>query len=214
MQYANVRPSGLIATGIDEGDSSIGAAITDGKSEVMLATKHGMAIRFAEDDVRSMGRTATGVKGITLDDKRRSGVARNLPPTRQRCSPSAPTATASAPELAEYRDQSRGGKGVITIKTTDRNGEVVGALPWTTRRGRCCRRIRHDDPHEGERDPPGRPQHPRRALDQRPREASTSFLSQESRQKKRKKLRSAIQLSKPRLTKAGRKAATESRTDS
>ena len=128
MQYSNVRPSGLIATGIDEGDSLIGAAITDGKSDVMLATKQGMAIRFSEEDARAMGRTATGVKGITLSDNDEV-VSLEILRTE---APTLLTVCANGygkrTELSEYRDQSRGGKGIITIKTSERNGEVVGAL--------------------------------------------------------------------------------------
>jgi DNA gyrase subunit A len=128
MQYANVRPSGLIATGIDEGDSLIGCAITDGKSDVMLATKHGMAIRFNEEDVRAMGRSATGVKGITLEEGDEVVSLEILRPDAPTLLTVCANGYGKRTELSEYRDQSRGGKGIITIKTSERNGSVVGAL--------------------------------------------------------------------------------------
>jgi DNA gyrase subunit A len=131
--YARPRASGIIALSIEEGDSLIAARLTDGKSMVLLSTAQGMAIRFEEADVRPMGRTAYGVKGITLEAGDEVVSADVLAPAQ----PGEPEATiltvtkngyGKRTELGEYRTQSRGGKGIITIKTTERNGPVVAAL--------------------------------------------------------------------------------------
>ncbi len=129
MLFATVRPSGIIACGIDEGDALLSARLTDGKHEVLLATKQGKCIRFSEEDVRAMGRTATGVKGITLEDGDEVVSLETLP-----AGGNATLLTVcengfgKRTDLAEYRDTNRGGKGVITIKVSDRNGSVVEAL--------------------------------------------------------------------------------------
>ncbi len=124
-QYANPRQSGLIACGIDEGDELIGAAVTGGTNDILLATRNGMAIRFTEADVRPMGRAATGVKGIELEDGDRVVSMEVLEPGA-----SVLTVTENGfgkrTEEAEYRRQGRGGKGIITIKVSDRNGGVTG----------------------------------------------------------------------------------------
>jgi DNA gyrase subunit A len=135
-QYARPRAAGIIALGIEEGDELIAARLTDGKSHVLLSTAQGMAIRFEESDVRPMGRSAYGVKGITLDEGDRVVSAESLQPAAE----GAPgetilTVTANGygkrTELSEYRVQARGGKGLITIKTTERNGAVVAAASVT-----------------------------------------------------------------------------------
>ena len=122
-----MRQSGLIALGIEDGDVLVGVKITDGTKDVLLSTAQGMSIRFAEDEVRSMGRGAYGVKGITLDaDDEVVGAeviekgATILTVTEN--------GYGKRTEEAEYRVQGRGGKGIIDIKTTDRNGRVVGAV--------------------------------------------------------------------------------------
>jgi DNA gyrase subunit A len=131
--FARPRSAGIIALGIEEGDALIAARITDGRSHVLLSTAQGMAIRFEEADVRAMGRNAYGVKGITLepgDTVVSAGVLTG--PTEGQGAPTILTVTANGygkrTELSEYRVQSRGGKGIITIKTTERNGPVVAAL--------------------------------------------------------------------------------------
>jgi DNA gyrase subunit A len=131
-QFARPRAAGIIALGIEEGDELISARLTDGRSHVLISTARGMAIRFEESDVRVMGRTAYGVKGITLEegDAVVSAEAVAVPPDGE-VQPTILTATANGygkrTELSEYRVQSRGGKGIITIKTTERNGPVVAA---------------------------------------------------------------------------------------
>jgi DNA gyrase subunit A len=132
--YARPRASGIIALSIEEGDSLIAARITDGRSHILLSTAQGMAIRFEESEVRPMGRGAYGVKGITLEEGDEVVSAECLPPTAEGAAESTIlSVTANGygkrSELSEYRVQSRGGKGIITIKATERNGTVVAAMP-------------------------------------------------------------------------------------
>ncbi|MGA8892185.1 MAG: DNA gyrase subunit A [Anaeromyxobacteraceae bacterium] len=132
--YARPRASGIIALSIEEGDSLIAARITDGLSHILLSTAQGMAIRFEESEVRPMGRGAYGVKGITLEEGDEVVSAECLPPTAEGAAESTIlSVTANGygkrSELSEYRVQSRGGKGIITIKATERNGTVVAAMP-------------------------------------------------------------------------------------
>jgi DNA gyrase subunit A len=125
LAFSNPRPSGIIALGVEEDDALIEAVLTSGGDEVLLGTREGMAIHFAEEDVRPMGRAAYGVKGIELT----SGdevVALEV------VSPGGTVLTVTEngygkrTQIDEYRAQSRGGKGLINIKTTGRNGRVVG----------------------------------------------------------------------------------------
>jgi len=122
--YGNPRSSGVIAINLDDDDVLIGAAITSGRDEVILGTHEGMAIRFNEEDVRSMGRVSRGVRGITLrgDDKVVGMViAEEGASLLTICEKGYGKRTA----LEDYRTQSRGGLGLINIKTSDRNGRVV-----------------------------------------------------------------------------------------
>ena len=127
-QFARPRNAGIFALSIEEGDELISARLSDGTSHVLLSTAQGMAIRFEESDVRPMGRTAYGVKGITLEEGDKV-VAMDSLPADEGASGTILTVTANGygkrTELGEYRVQSRGGKGIITIKTTERNGPVV-----------------------------------------------------------------------------------------
>ncbi|HET6921910.1 MAG TPA: DNA gyrase C-terminal beta-propeller domain-containing protein, partial [Anaeromyxobacteraceae bacterium] len=133
--YSRPRASGIIALSIEEGDELIAARLTDGASHILLSTAQGMAIRFEESDVRAMGRATYGVKGITLEQGDEVVSAESLAPPRpeEREVPTILTVTRNGygkrTELSEYRVQSRGGKGIITIKTTERNGPVVAAAP-------------------------------------------------------------------------------------
>jgi DNA gyrase subunit A len=132
--FSRPRAAGIIALGIEEGDALISARLTDGCSHVLLSTAQGMAIRFDECDVRAMGRNAYGVKGVTLEEADEVVSAEVVPPGAKDGEPTPTILTVTAngygkrTELAEYRTQSRGGKGIITIKTTERNGPVVAAL--------------------------------------------------------------------------------------
>jgi DNA gyrase subunit A len=123
--FSNPRAGGIIAMGVEAGDSVIAVNISDGNGEIFIGTRDGMSIRFAETDVRSMGRTAYGVRGISLrvDDE---VVATEV------LAPGGTIVTVTEQgygkrtELAEYRVQSRGGIGIINIQTSDRNGKVIG----------------------------------------------------------------------------------------
>jgi DNA gyrase subunit A len=132
--YGNPRVVGLNAINVLEGDELISVQFTDGRSEVILATRGGMAIRFPERNVREMGRATTGVRGISLegDDVVIGMVVLDAPEQRE-----ADTTLLVVTErgmgkrtgVDEYRMQHRGGKGVINVKTTDKNGKVVAIMP-------------------------------------------------------------------------------------
>jgi DNA gyrase subunit A len=123
--FANVRSAGIIALGIDDGDSLVAVRITDGTKDLLLSTAQGMSIRFSESEVRSMGRTAYGVKGITLDDGDEVVGADVVEPGTTILTVTE-NGYGKRTEESEYRVQGRGGKGIIDIKTTERNGKVVG----------------------------------------------------------------------------------------
>ena len=128
--FGNPRVGGIIAMGVEDGDSVITANISDGKGEIFIGTRDGMSIRFAETDVRSMGRTAYGVRGISLrDDDQVVGMAVLAPGGTML------TVTEQGygkrTELGEYRVQTRGGIGIINIQTSDRNGKVIGIAQVT-----------------------------------------------------------------------------------
>ncbi|WP_309890963.1 DNA gyrase subunit A [Archangium sp.] len=128
--FANVRSSGIIALGIDEGDELVAVKITDGSKDLLLSTATGMSIRFPESEVRSMGRQAYGVKGITLEDGDEV-VGADVVEKDTTILTVTENGYGKRTEETEYRQQGRGGKGIIDIKTTDRNGKVVGLLQVT-----------------------------------------------------------------------------------
>jgi DNA gyrase subunit A len=125
--FSNVRASGLIALGIDDGDELVAVKITDGSKDLLLSTAQGMSIRFPEGEVRSMGRQAYGVKGITLEDGDEVVGADVVEPGTTILTVTE-NGYGKRTEEAEYRSQGRGGKGIIDIKTTERNGKVVGLV--------------------------------------------------------------------------------------
>ena len=126
--FANIRSGGIIAMGIDQGDELIAAEITDGEKKIFLATHEGMAICFDESDVRPMGRPAYGVRGITLEENDYVISVAAVTDDTEMLSISE-HGYGKRTKLEEYRFQSRGGKGVINMKTSDRNGLVVAVLP-------------------------------------------------------------------------------------
>jgi DNA gyrase subunit A len=128
--FANVRKGGIIAIGIEQGDDLIEARLTSGTSEAVLITREGMSIRFEESDVRSMGRPATGVRGISLD-KDDHVVALAVVDMGATLLVAGENGIGKRTAFDEYRVQSRGGKGIITMKTNDKTGCVVGALTVT-----------------------------------------------------------------------------------
>ena len=126
-EFSNVRKGGIIAIGIEPGDTLIDVRLTTGQNEVVLITKDGMSIRFAEEDVRSMGRPAGGVRGISLD-KDDAVVAAAIIVPDATLLVAGENGIGKRTAFDEYRVQSRGGKGIITMKTGDKTGSVVGAL--------------------------------------------------------------------------------------
>ncbi len=136
--FSNVMARGIIAIGIDGEDELIGVRITDGNQVVFLATHDGMAIRFPEEDVRSMGRPAYGVRGIDLGKTDYVVGIAATPKERKKdgegidCACLILSVTEQGfgkrTDVDEYRLQTRGGKGVINVKTTARNGKVTSIL--------------------------------------------------------------------------------------
>jgi len=118
---------GIIALGLDEGDELIGVARVRIGQQVILATREGMSIRFDESDVRTMGRGAYGVRGIRLDegDEVVGMIIADGPEDEAQILTICALGQGKRTKLTEYRSQTRGGKGVIDIKTGDRNGNVV-----------------------------------------------------------------------------------------
>ncbi|MCK8498891.1 DNA gyrase subunit A [Myxococcus fulvus] len=125
--FENVRSSGIIALGIDEGDELVAVMITDGSKDILLSTASGMSIRFPESEVRSMGRQAFGVKGITLEEGDEV-VGAVVVENESAILTVTENGYGKRTEEAEYRQQGRGGKGIIDIKTTERNGKVVSVV--------------------------------------------------------------------------------------
>jgi DNA gyrase subunit A len=126
-EFDAIRKSGIIAIGLDEGDILVDAKLAKDKCEVLIGTKTGMCIRFPQDEVRLMGRGAGGVRGIRLDKGDQVvGMEVTAPGRNETLVTACEFGFGKRTELSEYRDTSRGGKGVITIKTTDRNGPVIG----------------------------------------------------------------------------------------
>lgn len=128
--YGNPRAGGIIALGVEEGDELIEVSLTDGKQDVLLSTRAGQSIRFSEEGVRPMGRSAVGVIGIRLDKTDQLVSMEVLHPNA-----TVLTVTENGygkrTDVEEYRVQGRGGSGIITIKTSDRNGSVVGVRQVT-----------------------------------------------------------------------------------
>ena len=126
-EFSNPRKAGIIAVDLDEGDFLIGAALTDGKHDVMLFSDGGKAVRFDENDVRPMGRNARGVRGMMLDDGQ-SVIAMLVAEDETQ---SVLTATENGygkrTSIVEYTRHGRGTKGMIAIQQSERNGKVVAA---------------------------------------------------------------------------------------
>ncbi|MBA2413213.1 MAG: DNA gyrase subunit A, partial [Burkholderiaceae bacterium] len=133
--FSNPRKAGIIAVDLDLGDYLIGAAITDGKHDVMLFSDAGKAVRFDENDVRPMGRQARGVRGMWLDGGQQVIAMLVAEDERQSADPQATPSVLTATEngfgkrtpIAEYTRHSRATRGMIAISTSERNGKVVAA---------------------------------------------------------------------------------------
>jgi DNA gyrase subunit A len=131
-EFAFRLQRGKIAISLDEGDALIGVALTNGEHDVMLFASNGKAVRFAENEVRSMGRTATGVRGMRLADDENGGSARVVSMVVIEGDGDILTATergyGKRTPVDEYPRKGRGTQGVLAIKTSERNGELVGAV--------------------------------------------------------------------------------------
>ncbi len=127
--FSNPRQGGIIALSLDEGDKLIGVEITDGQREILLGTRQGIVIRFKEDEVRPMGRMAHGVRGITLEDGDEViGMETITPDSTTQILTVTEGGYGKRTPVTEYRITGRGGKGIISVKTTERNGLAVGFL--------------------------------------------------------------------------------------
>ena len=125
--YSHPRAGGIQAVGLEDGDQLMTARRTDGQREMMIATKLGMAIRFAEEEVRPMGRGAAGVRGIEVEDDDQV-IAADVVQEGAQILTITERGFGKRTPLEEYRLQGRAGKGIIDIKTAGRNGTVVGML--------------------------------------------------------------------------------------
>ncbi|EHQ87245.1 DNA gyrase subunit A [Desulfosporosinus youngiae] len=125
QEYDSSRKDGLIALTLDEGDELIGVKLTQGLDDILLATKHGIAIRFPESDVRYMGRTARGVKGIKLEEND-VVVGMDVIGNEGELLTMSENGFAKRTDLKEFRVQGRGGRGVIVMKLNAKTGTLVG----------------------------------------------------------------------------------------
>lgn len=126
-QFANVRSNGLIAVNLRDDDSLIGVDITNGDSDIMLFSQAGKVVRFSEDKVRAMGRTAAGVRGMKLADDDQV-VSLIVPSNEGDILTVTQNGYGKRTELAEYPIKGRATQGVVSIKVSERNGPVVGAV--------------------------------------------------------------------------------------
>ena len=126
--FSRPRPSGIIAVGLSEDDYLIGAILTEGENEIMLVSSRGKAVKFNENNVRAMGRSARGVRGILLEDTART-IALLTVGSEQQVLLVTENGYGKRTSYDDFPIRSRGGKGVIAIQTTNRNGSVVGAAP-------------------------------------------------------------------------------------
>ncbi|AWS52007.1 MULTISPECIES: DNA topoisomerase (ATP-hydrolyzing) subunit A [Providencia] len=127
QEFSRPRSAGIIAVNLNDGDELIGVDLTDGSNEVMLFSAQGKVVRFAEDAVRPMGRTATGVRGIKLMDNDKV-VSLIIPRGEGHILTVTENGYGKRTEEAEYPTKSRATQGVISIKVSERNGNVVGAI--------------------------------------------------------------------------------------
>ena len=125
--YANVRRGGIIAIQIEEGDRLIDAKLTNGNDEIVLITRKGMSLRFHEEQLRDQGRNTVGVWGIR-PEKSDHVVATAIVDPDAMLLVAGENGIGKRTGFDDYRRQSRGGKGIITMKTGEKTGEVVGAL--------------------------------------------------------------------------------------
>ena len=126
VDFDSARKTGLIAINLDANEDLIGVEMTDGNSEIVIATRNGIAIRFDEQDVRPMGRTAHGVRGITLNYGDEVVAMDSVANESYEVLTATELGMGKRTAVSEYRKQTRGGKGVINMKITEKTGTVVG----------------------------------------------------------------------------------------
>jgi DNA gyrase subunit A len=131
VAFSRPRTAGIIAVGLEEGDQLVGVDITDGTRDVMMFTTEGKAIRFAEDDVRPMGRNAAGVRGIRLPDGERV-ISLIIPDPQGLILIASENGYGKLTSVDEFPVHGRGGQGVIAMQTTERNGQLVAAIQVAT----------------------------------------------------------------------------------
>ena len=129
--FSRPRSAGIIAVGLDEGDKLVGVAITDGTRDVMLCSSGGKAVRFPEDDVRAMGRTAAGVRGIRVPDDE-DVISLIIPDADGLVLTASENGFGKLTPVDEFPVHGRGGQGVIAMQTTERNGRLVAATQVAT----------------------------------------------------------------------------------
>jgi DNA gyrase subunit A len=129
--FSRPRAAGIIAVGLDEGDKLVGVAITDGSRDVMLCSSGGKAVRFPEDDVRAMGRTAAGVRGIRVPDIE-DVISLIIPDADGLVLTASENGFGKLTPVDEFPVHGRGGQGVIAMQTTERNGRLVAATQVAT----------------------------------------------------------------------------------
>jgi len=125
--FSRPRPSGIIAVDLDDGDYLVGAALTDGKHDVMLFSDGGKAVRFEETDVRAMGRGAHGVRGMMLEKNQRVISMLVAEDEQQSVLTATENGYGKRTPIVEYTRHGRGTKGMIAIQQSGRNGKVVAA---------------------------------------------------------------------------------------
>jgi len=125
--YSNVRRGGINAINIADGDNLVAVKLTEGNNDIVIGTRNGMAIRFHEKDVRDMGRTATGVRGINLGkgDEVVAGIVIKREATLLVATDKG---FGKRSDISDYRITKRGGKGIITVKTGDKNGKMISMM--------------------------------------------------------------------------------------
>jgi DNA gyrase subunit A len=129
--FARPRTAGIIAVGLDEGEKLVGVAITDGSRDVMLCSSGGKAVRFAEDDVRAMGRTAAGVRGIRVPDGEEV-ISLIIPDPDGLILTASENGFGKLTPVEDFPLHGRGGQGVIAMQTSERNGRLVAATQVAT----------------------------------------------------------------------------------